>query len=229
MRRAATVQHIFWDVLQPLVWFLFYPAFLPAALGGRSGSRHATALATLLGLVRLSSAARVFHRFPWGDRLGCRLRRHESLFHRAPSTAQAFGSARRRRFSKRKRLRLVWTLPMTGSGTGIGHRPSPTSPRPVTRSSAIGKEIVPIWNSSNPWSIPMIGRPSSAPCTGIWPDCPESVIEYRIRTKTGQTLSGSAAKGKVVERDTTGKPLRMVGIISDITAKKRARPSNFWP
>ena len=49
---------------------------------------------------------------------------------------------------------------------------------------------------------------------------PESVIEYRIRTKTGQTL-WLRGKGKVVERDTTGKPLRMVGIISDITAEKQ--------
>jgi PAS domain S-box-containing protein len=49
----------------------------------------------------------------------------------------------------------------------------------------------------------------------------ESVFEHRLITKDG-TVKWILGKGKVVERDASGAPLRMVGTISDITAHKHA-------
>lgn len=46
-------------------------------------------------------------------------------------------------------------------------------------------------------------------------------VEYRIKAKTGQ-WRWFYDKGKVVERDTENKPLRILGIVNDITEKKNA-------
>ena len=48
----------------------------------------------------------------------------------------------------------------------------------------------------------------------------ESVVEYRLITKDG-AIKWILGKGKVVERNATGAPLRMVGTISDITERRR--------
>ena len=48
----------------------------------------------------------------------------------------------------------------------------------------------------------------------------ESVFECRMVTREG-TVKWMLGRGKVVERDGAGAPLRMVGTISDITARKR--------
>jgi PAS domain S-box-containing protein len=49
---------------------------------------------------------------------------------------------------------------------------------------------------------------------------PEFGIEYRMRAKTG-AWQWISSRGKVIERDTMGEPLRMVGVNADITARKR--------
>lgn len=50
-------------------------------------------------------------------------------------------------------------------------------------------------------------------------DTPTSDIKYRMITATG-TIRWIHGRGRVVERDAEGKPLRMLGLISDITAFK---------
>ncbi len=49
---------------------------------------------------------------------------------------------------------------------------------------------------------------------------PQSVIEYRMKTKTGEYV-WIRGVGRVTERDDNGAPLRMVGVIQDITERKR--------
>lgn len=48
----------------------------------------------------------------------------------------------------------------------------------------------------------------------------QSVVEYRMITKS-RSITWILGKGKVVERDQDGAPLRMVGTISDISERKR--------
>ena len=50
---------------------------------------------------------------------------------------------------------------------------------------------------------------------------PEFSVEYRMRAKTG-AWQWISSRGKVIERDAAGKPLRMVGVNADITARKQA-------
>jgi PAS domain S-box-containing protein len=50
---------------------------------------------------------------------------------------------------------------------------------------------------------------------------PAYVAEYRLLTKSGE-WKWVNARGKVVERDVHGRPLRMAGIFVDITTRKRA-------
>jgi PAS domain S-box-containing protein len=52
-------------------------------------------------------------------------------------------------------------------------------------------------------------------------ETPDSTFDYRIVTKTG-AIKWMQGKGKVVERDAAGTPLRVAGAISDITARKLA-------
>ncbi len=49
----------------------------------------------------------------------------------------------------------------------------------------------------------------------------ESVVEYRMITKSGE-YRHILARGKVIERDEKGNPVRMIGTITDITRLKRA-------
>jgi PAS domain S-box-containing protein len=49
---------------------------------------------------------------------------------------------------------------------------------------------------------------------------PDSVIDYRMITKSGQ-VKWIQGKGRVVERAADGAPLRMVGTIADISARKQ--------
>jgi PAS domain S-box-containing protein len=49
---------------------------------------------------------------------------------------------------------------------------------------------------------------------------PESVIEYRMYTRTGE-LRWILGQGKIVEWDDAGIPVRMVGTITDITQRKK--------
>jgi len=49
-------------------------------------------------------------------------------------------------------------------------------------------------------------------------------IEFRMRTKAGSWL-WVCARGKTIERDSVGQTRRMVGTLSDITARKRAEES----
>ncbi len=49
----------------------------------------------------------------------------------------------------------------------------------------------------------------------------ESIVEYRMITKSGECRH-ILGKGKVIERDQRGNPVRMIGTISDITGRKRA-------
>ncbi|MDG4552413.1 MAG: response regulator [Candidatus Contendobacter sp.] len=50
---------------------------------------------------------------------------------------------------------------------------------------------------------------------------PEFSVEYRMRAKTS-AWRWIVSRGKVIERDAAGEPLRMVGVNTDITARKRA-------
>lgn len=50
---------------------------------------------------------------------------------------------------------------------------------------------------------------------------PEYEAEYRVRTRHGE-LRWVLSRGKVVARDADGRPLRMVGSMSDITERRRA-------
>jgi PAS domain S-box-containing protein len=52
-------------------------------------------------------------------------------------------------------------------------------------------------------------------------ETPVSELEYRLLTPAGQ-IKWIAGRGRVVERDGEGAPLRMVGTITDITARKQA-------
>ena len=46
---AFVLQWIFWDSIQPYVWFLFYPAvFLSSWIGGKKAGLTATALSTVI-------------------------------------------------------------------------------------------------------------------------------------------------------------------------------------
>jgi PAS domain S-box-containing protein len=49
---------------------------------------------------------------------------------------------------------------------------------------------------------------------------PDFDVEYRMRSKSGEYV-WIRARGKVMERDAQGKPLRMLGIHDDVTARKR--------
>jgi len=49
----------------------------------------------------------------------------------------------------------------------------------------------------------------------------QSIVEYRMITKCGE-CKHILGKGKVIERDEKGKPVRMIGTISDITERKKA-------
>jgi two-component system sensor histidine kinase/response regulator len=46
-------------------------------------------------------------------------------------------------------------------------------------------------------------------------------VEYRVVTKQGR-IRWVASKGAIVDRDVSGEPLRMVGVVTDITDSKRA-------
>ncbi len=49
----------------------------------------------------------------------------------------------------------------------------------------------------------------------------QSIVEYRMITKSG-VCKYILGRGKVIERDRNGRPVRMIGTISDITESKRA-------
>ena len=49
----------------------------------------------------------------------------------------------------------------------------------------------------------------------------QSIVEYRMITKSG-ACRHILGKGKVIERDENGNPLRIIGTISDITERKKA-------
>jgi len=49
----------------------------------------------------------------------------------------------------------------------------------------------------------------------------QSIVEYRMITKSGE-CKHILGKGKVIERDEKGNPVRMIGTISDITERKKA-------
>jgi PAS domain S-box-containing protein len=52
-------------------------------------------------------------------------------------------------------------------------------------------------------------------------ETPDSVIEYRM-LKRGGDMGWIMGRGRVVQRDGTGRPLRMMGLITDITDRKQA-------
>ncbi len=49
----------------------------------------------------------------------------------------------------------------------------------------------------------------------------QSIVEYRMITKSGE-CKHILGKGRVIQRDENGKPVRMIGTISDITERKKA-------
>ena len=51
-------------------------------------------------------------------------------------------------------------------------------------------------------------------------DTPVSDIEYRMTTASGE-IRWIRGRGRVVERDAAGAPVRMLGLVTDITARKR--------
>lgn len=52
-------------------------------------------------------------------------------------------------------------------------------------------------------------------------ELPYFAAEYRVRHKDGREI-WIASRGKVMRRDATGTPLRLIGTVSDITARKQA-------
>lgn len=70
----------------------------------------------------------------------------------------------------------------------------------------------------NPEDWPQVEATMQAHLRG---ETPESRVEYRMLTRTGEArwIQG---RGRVTERDGAGHPLRMMGLITDITEKKRA-------
>ncbi len=55
---------------------------------------------------------------------------------------------------------------------------------------------------------------------------PAYECEYRLRTKLGE-YRDNLDRGKIVERDAGGRPLRMVGTDTDITDRRRVAATNF--
>lgn len=86
-----------------------------------------------------------------------------------------------------------------------------------------GEEIEPTiraWmNLVHPHDVPEIGRAFKDHCDG---QAEIYEVEHRLKTKSG-TWKWILSRGKIVERDQWGSPLRMAGTHLDVTDRKRAQ------